>query len=243
MIALWILLALVLLIVLICLLRVGVDASYEDDVLTLKVVAGPVKLTILPKKPRKKPKKEKKKKEKKPKKKKPKKPKKEKEKKKLSLSFLIGVAKLALQAVNTFRRKLHVDVFRLVFIAGGSDPYDVAMLAGRVRAALDGLYPLARKALVIREREVRVGADFLADKPAFAGRLKLTIRIGQVLGIGLVFAWKALMLLLKDRKKHKNDPPKKEKLKKKQAETTDPIPTEQDAPAAPPEERNNEDGT
>ena len=64
MIAVWILLALAALIVLICLLRVGVDASYEDDVLTLKVVAGPVTLTILPKKP----KPEKKKKPKKPKK-------------------------------------------------------------------------------------------------------------------------------------------------------------------------------
>ena len=204
--AVWILLALAGLIVLVCLVRVGVDVSYEDDVFTLKAALGPVTLTILPQKP----KPEKKEKPKKEKKKKPGKEKqdKPKEKKKLSLSFLVGVAKLALQAVNTFRRKLHVDVFRLVFIAGGSDPYDIAMLTGRVRAALDGLYPLARRALIIRERDVRVGADFLADKPAFAGRLKLTIRIGQVLGIALVFAVKALALYLKDKKKSKTDKPK-----------------------------------
>lgn len=204
--ALWILLALAALLTLICLLRVGVDAAYEAGALTLKVVAGPVDLTILPKKPKpekpKKPKKEKKKKPKKPKKPEPEKPK---EKPKLSLSFLVGVAKAALQAVNTFRRKLHVDVFRLVFIAGGPDPYDVAMLTGRVRAALDGLYPLAKRALIIRERDVRVGADFLADKPDVSGRLKLTIRIGQVLGIGVVFAFKALRLYLQDRKKQKTE--------------------------------------
>ena len=224
--AVWILLALAALIVLVCLLRVGADVSYEDDVLTLKVVAGPVTLTLLPKKPKpekkKKPKKEKKK-------KKPEKEDKPKEKSKLSLSFLFGVAKLALQAVNTFRRKLHVDVFRLVFIAGGSDPYDVAMLAGRVRAALDGLYPLARRALIIRERDVRVGADFMAEKPAVAGRLKLTIRIGQVLGIGIVFAFRALVLLLKDKKKLKESKPPKEKHKPSEAEQ--------------PEERNMEHGT
>ena len=52
MIAVWILLALAALIVLICLLRVGVDASYEDNTFALKVVAGPVNLTILPKKPK-----------------------------------------------------------------------------------------------------------------------------------------------------------------------------------------------
>ena len=224
--AVWILLALAALIVLVCLLRVGADVSYEDDVLTLKVVAGPVTLTLLPKKPKpekkKKPKKEKKK-------KKPEKEDKPKEKSKLSLSFLFGVAKLALQAVNTFRRKLHVDVFRLVFIAGGSDPYDVAMLAGRVRAALDGLYPLARRALIIRERDVRVGADFMAEKPAVAGRLKLTIRIGQVLGIGIVFAFRALVLLLKDKKKLKESKPPKEKHKPSESEQ--------------PEERNMEHGT
>ena len=224
--AVWILLALAALIVLVCLLRVGADVSYEDDVLTLKVVAGLVTLTLLPKKPKpekkKKPKKEKKK-------KKPEKEDKPKEKSKLSLSFLFGVAKLALQAVNTFRRKLHVDVFRLVFIAGGSDPYDVAMLAGRVRAALDGLYPLARRALIIRERDVRVGADFMAEKPAVAGRLKLTIRIGQVLGIGIVFAFRALVLLLKDKKKQKDSKPQKEKRKPSEAEQ--------------PEERNKEHGT
>ena len=227
MIAVWILLALAALIVLVCLLRVGADVSYEDDVLTLKVVAGPVTLTLLPKKPKpEKPKKPKKKKKKKPEKEKEDKPK---EKSKLSLSFLFGAAKLALQAVNTFRRKLHVDVFRLVFIAGGSDPYDVAMLAGRVRAALDGLYPLARRALIIRERDVRVGADFMAEKPAVAGRLKLTIRIGQVLGIGIVFAFRALVLLLKDKKKNKEAKPPKEKHRPSEAEQ--------------PEERNKEHGT
>ena len=149
----------------------------------------------------------------------------DKPKKQLSLSFLVGVAKLALQAVNTFRRKLHVDVFRLVFIAGGTDPYDVAMLTGRVRAALDGLYPLARRALIIRERDVRVGADFLADKSAVNGRLKLTIRIGQVLGIGLVFAVRALVLLLKD----KTGKPKKSQKRENATESS--------------EERNAEHGT
>ena len=218
--ALWILLALAALLTLICLLRVGVDAAYEAGALTLKVVAGPVDLTILPKKPKpEKPKKPKKEKKKKPKKPKPEKPK---EKPKLSLAFLVGVAKAALQAVNTFRRKLHVDVFRLVFIAGGDDPYDVAMLTGRVRAALDGLYPLAKRALIIRERDVRVGADFLADKPDVSGRLKLTIRIGQVLGIGIVFAFRALRLYLKDRKNQTSEEPKQSKSK-------DPEPEERNA--------------
>jgi len=218
--ALWILLALAVLIALICLLRVGVDAAYEAGTLTLKVVAGPVNLTLLPKKPKpEKPKKPKKEKKKKPKKPKPEKPK---EKPKLSLAFLVGVAKAALQAVNTFRRKLHVDVFRLVFIAGGDDPYDVAMLTGRVRAALDGLYPLAKRALIIRERDVRVGADFLADKPDVSGRLKLTIRIGQVLGIGIVFAFRALRLYLKDRKNQTSEEPKQSKSK-------DPEPEERNA--------------
>ena len=66
--ALWILLIIALLLTALNLLRVGVDAEYDGEALFLRLKAGPVKLTILPKKEKpEKPKKEKKKKEKPPK--------------------------------------------------------------------------------------------------------------------------------------------------------------------------------
>ena len=68
--ALWIILAVALVLTVLNLLPVGVDAAYADDVFSLAARIGPFRLRLLPKPP-----------DQKPKKKKPPKPKKEKPKK------------------------------------------------------------------------------------------------------------------------------------------------------------------
>ena len=52
-VGLWILLILLLLLIGLLLLPVGVDAEYNPEGFFLRVKAGPVRLTILPKKPKK----------------------------------------------------------------------------------------------------------------------------------------------------------------------------------------------
>lgn len=188
--ALWILLGLALALTALNLMRVGVDAEYNGETFFLRVKAGPIKLAILPKKDKpKKPKKEKKKREK---------PKKEKPKgAHPPLSLLLKLATLALEAVGAFRRKLQVDLLRLHLRIASDDPYHTAITYARVRAGLEGLYPLAARTLTIKERDVRLAADFTAENTWAAGRLTLTIRIGQIMGIALVFLCKALPPLLK----------------------------------------------
>ncbi len=189
--ALWILLGVALSLTALALLRVGVDAEFDGETFFLRAKTGPVKLAILPKKD------------------KPKKPKKEKnrhgappkepnkQKRDLpDLSTLLKLARLALEAVGAFRRKLQVDLLRLHLLVASDDPCDTAMNYARVRAGLCGLYPLAARTLTIRERDIRLAADFTDETPRYAARLILTIRIGQIAGIALVFACKALPLLL-----------------------------------------------
>lgn len=196
-VGLWILLILLLLLIGLMLLPVGVDAEYNPEGFFLRVKAGPVRLTILPKKPKKpkKPKTEKPEKEKKPKKKK--------KKPKITLDLIFTLIRLALEAVSTFRKKLKVELFRLWLLVATKDPYQTATLYGTISAALEGLYPFAARALDIRERDVRVNADFTEESMGVEGRLILTIRIGQILGIGLVFVWKLLVWYLKQRTGHK----------------------------------------
>ena len=93
-----------------------------------------------------------------------------------------------------------MELFRLVFVAGSSDPYDTAMQSAYVQAALGSLRPLAERALHIQERDVQVGADFTADKPRIEARLTLTIRIGQIVAIGVVFGVGYLKLMLQKKK-------------------------------------------
>lgn len=194
---LWILLILLLLLIGLMLLPVGVDAEYAPEGFFLRIKAGPARITLLPKKPKKE------KKPQKPKTDKPKKEKKPKKKPKLTLDLIFTLVRLALESVSTFRKKLKVELFRLWLLVATKDPYQTATLYGTISAALEALYPFAARALDIRERDVRVNADFTEESMDAAGRLILTIRIGQVVGIGLVFVWKLLVWYLKQRTGHK----------------------------------------
>lgn len=112
--ALWIILAIALVLTVLNLLPVGVDAAYADEAFSLAARIGPFWLRLLPKPP-----------DAKPKKKKPQKPKKEKPKKKSAspdIRTILVLAKLGLQALNRFRQRLRVQLLRLVFVSGAPDP-------------------------------------------------------------------------------------------------------------------------
>lgn len=194
--ALWIVLALLALLTLLNLLRVGVSAGYEAQAFSVSARVGPLTIPVWPRPPAEEPKKPKK--EKPPKE--PKAPQEQTKEKELDFDTILALAKLALKAAGSFRRKLTVELFRLVFVAGSSDPYDTAMQSAYVQAALGGLRPLVERALNIQERDVQVGADFTADKPRIEARLTLTIRIGQIVAIGVVFGVGYLKLMLQKKK-------------------------------------------
>lgn len=194
--ALWIVLALLALLTLLNLLRVGVSAGYEAQAFSVSARVGPLTIPVWPRPPAEEPKKPKK--EKPPKE--PKAPQEQTKEKELDFDTVLALAKLALTAAGSFRRKLTVELFRLVFVAGSSDPYDTAMQSAYVQAALGSLRPLAERALHIQERDVQVGADFTADKPRIEARLTLTIRIGQIVAIGVVFGVGYLKLMLQKKK-------------------------------------------
>lgn len=194
--ALWIVLALLALLTLLNLLRVGVSAGYEAQAFSVSARVGPLTIPVWPRPPAEEPKKPKK--EKPPKE--PKAPQEQTKEKELDFDTVLALAKLALKAAGSFRRKLTVELFRLVFVAGSSDPYETAMQSAYVQAALGSLRPLAERALHIQERDVQVGADFTADKPRIEARLTLTIRIGQIVAIGVVFGVGYLKLMLQKKK-------------------------------------------
>ena len=194
--ALWIVLALLALLTLLNLLRVGVSAGYEAQAFSVSARVGPLTIPVWPRPPAEEPKKPKK--EKPPKE--PKAPQEQTKEKELDFDTILALAKLALKAAGSFRRKLTVELFRLVFVAGSSDPYDTAMQSAYVQAALGSLRPLAQRALHIQEREGQVGAGFTADKPRLEARVTVTMRIGQIVAIGVVFGVGYLKLMLQKKK-------------------------------------------
>ncbi len=184
--------------------RIGGGASLGDEGLTAWVRLGPKKLVLYPMKP-----KPEKKPQKKPKPQKPPKPRKEKPPKpKTSLGSKLREGKLladifvpiALEAAKGFFYKLQIDVLELYIHVGAYDPADGAVLYGRANALAAAVWLPLNQAFRIREGRVRVDWAPLAEKLVCAGQLALSLRIGEILWIGLRFGLKALAGFLRYRR-------------------------------------------
>ena len=203
-------------VLLLAVLPIGVRVRYNSEGLLVKIIAGPVKITLLPR-PKKK-KKEKKKKEKKsavapaaeeenlPKPPQPSKAPKEKKPKGErggSLLDFLPLVKTALDFLGDFRRKLRLDNLYLRLILAGDDPCNLAVNYGRAWAAVGNLIPQLEKWFVIKKRDIEVECDFEASETLVIAHLDLTITLGRLLAAVLKFAVRALIEYLKFRKKRK----------------------------------------
>ncbi len=198
----WIIAAGVLL--LIGILPVGVSGIYNTHGPLVRLMAGPVKITLYPAK---KKKKEKTPKEKLPKEKKEKKsaPAGEKAKSKTGGSFLdfLPLVKTGLNFLGDFRRKLRLKRLEMKLIMASSDPCDLAVNYGKAWAALGNLMPHLERLFVIKKRDLEVECDFTAEKTLIYARLDITITVGRILGLGVVYGIRLLRQYLQIMKSRK----------------------------------------
>ena len=186
-------------------LPLGVRVRYDCDGAAVKVLAGPVRISVYPRPKKEKPKKE----GKKPTEKKPKqqtgKSANSSEKKKAggSLTDFLPLVKLALELLNDFRRKLRVDYLELKLVLAGDDPCDLAVNYGRAWAALGNLLPRLERVLVIRKRDLNVECDFTADSTLVTAGLDITITLGRLMALALRYGIRALKEYLSISKKRK----------------------------------------
>ena len=201
-------------VLLLAVLPIGVRLRYNSEGIVLKILAGPVKITLLPRTTKKK--KEKKKKETKAAKepaeenlpKPPQPPKQPKEKKPKaekggSLMDFLPLVKVAVDFLGDFRRKLRLDNLYLRLIMAGDDPCDLAVNYGRAWAAVGNLLPQLEKWFVIKKRDIEVECDFETSQTLVIAHLDLTITLGRLLAAVVKFAVRALIEYLKIRKKRK----------------------------------------
>lgn len=166
----------------------GVWVRYDLDGLLLKLIAGPVKLTLIPGKKKEKPQEE----EKKPAKTQVTKSAAPKEKKGGSITDFLPLVQLALDLLGDFRRKLRVRRLELLLVMAGDDPCDLAVNYGRAWAAVGNLMPQLERLFVIKKQDVQVACDFTADKTTVFARVDITITLGRLLALVTVYGIKAL---------------------------------------------------
>ena len=201
---------------LLALVPVGVRVCYDAEGPLVKLVLGPVKLTLFPR-PKKdqKPGKEKKEKQSKRKAKKtaeeanlPKPPqppadKKQKGKKGGSLKDFLPVVKLAFDFLGDFRRKLRMNELYLRLILASSDPCDLAVNYGKTWTAVGNFLPALERWFVIQKRDVEVECDFTASETKVIARLEITMTLGRLLSLAAVYAVRGLKEFIVFRNKRK----------------------------------------
>lgn len=180
--------ALILLTVLL-LLRVGVQVEYGRDGLAVRLRIGPGYLQILPTKPRKKSKKTN---SAKPAESKGKAP-----SKGGALKLICDILPLVLRTVKRLCGKLQVDKLDMVLTAGAADPGDAALQYGRANAILGSLWQPIVTACRVVDGRARVDVDFDATHPEIYLLAGLSLRVGQILALAVVFAVQALIILIR----------------------------------------------
>ena len=200
--------------VLLAMLPLGASVRYDSDGVLVRLIVGPVKITMFPR----------------PKKKRPPQKKEHKEKKKAPASAkqesskqtgkpdgmtqdkqksggpwtdFLPLVKVGLDMLGSFRRKLRVNVLELKLILAGDDPCDLAVNYGKALAALGNLLPRLERVFVIQKRNLEVECDFTANETLVIARLDLTITLGRLLSLGAVYGIRALKVFLKMKKKRK----------------------------------------
>ncbi len=185
--------------VLLAILPLGAVVRYNSEGISLKVIAGPIRIPVLPGK-KKDPEEAVQKNEKKPVKNKNKskpadsKQKDEKPKEKGGpITDFLPLVKTALDLLNSFRKKLRINHLELKLIMAGDDPCDLAINYGKANAAMGNLLPLLEKVFVIKKRDIEVECDFESSQTLIIARADITITLGWLLGILFYYGVRAVI--------------------------------------------------
>lgn len=187
----------------------GIRVSYDEAGFEARVIAGPVKITLFPRKNRKK----------KPKiadssektteettkasseKKRPKTETTEKDEPGMqsggSLERFVPWIRLGLDFLGALRRKIRLNNLYLHVVLAGDDPCDLAVNYGRAWAVVGDLLPKLERVFVIGKRDIQVNCDFAAEKITVAARGDMTITLGRTLCLGVIYGIRALKIILK----------------------------------------------
>lgn len=187
--------------VLISLIRLGVQVIYVPLGLTVKVKAGPIWVTILPRKKKKKTKRTKKGEDK---------PQAE-EKSGDMLGQIRRALPLIAEAAGRLRRKVRLDRIYLDVTAAAPDPASAALAFGGVNAMLGMIWPLVEQNFNVRDRRIRTQVDFEASRPTASLDAAATLTIGQALALAVWLAPRLPQIMgEKKREKKRTDTVQKE---------------------------------
>lgn len=196
----WILCIITVLILLLCLTRVGAQIVLKDGSATVDVRVSVFHIRVFPQK------------ETVPKEKKSEDQSKKKAFPKPALEDIKDAGKTLWsplkKAIGRVRRGIRLSPLDLNLTLGGlDDPAKTAELYGYIHTGVWTAMPVLESGLDIPNPRIHIGTDFTTEKTAVEGEVGLTARIGTLLAAGLGVGFPALRWFLKYRKKMKKQTP------------------------------------
>jgi len=120
-----------------------------------------------------------------------------------ALDYARTLLPVALEAAEHMYSKIRMDTLELELTVGAADPADAAMRYGQASGVLGAFwYPLTQ-AFHVKDGHARVLVDFDGGETAVYGRASLSIKIGQMIWLGLYFGCRALRGILAVRGRQK----------------------------------------
>ena len=110
---------------------------------------------------------------------------------------------MGLEAAKGLWRDFRIDTLELELTAGSSDPADAAMLYGQANAALGALWLPLTKAFHVKDGAARVRLDFDSPGMTVYGLASFSLKLGNIVWIGLRAGVKALFGALAAKKRLK----------------------------------------
>ncbi len=192
--------AVLLLLVLLGQLRVGVRGGYSGGAAALWVRLGWARLRLWPRR-QKPPGAKKKRKKRPPEPRRADKPPAGEKKRTIpsageGLAYAQALLPVVLEAAGQFRRKLRVDTLRLELRTGGDDPAQAAVNFGRANAALGALWLPLTECFQVADGSARVTPGLEGEGTDLSAQASLSLKLWQVLWLGLYFGLKSLRAVL-----------------------------------------------
>ena len=181
-------------ILLIGIIPIGVNVSYDETGCVARLIAGPIRITVFPKVAKKKS-------GRKAVKKQPNSM--STQQKGGSYKDFVPLLHLILDLLVDLRYKICLNDLRLKLILAGADPCDLAVNYGRAWMALGNLMPQLERVFTIKKRDLEVECDFTADMTTVLFNMDVTITVVRLLHLGVRHGFRILKEYLRVMNKRK----------------------------------------
>jgi hypothetical protein len=187
-----VLLVIVVVLWLISLLRLGGAVRYSEDGLLIRLIMGPARVTVFPRK-------QKEKKENKPPKEKKQEADQKPENKGGALPPVMELLPLVGEAAGQLRWKIRIDDLTIHLTWAADDPFHAAMGFGGANAALGMIWPLIDNNFKVKRHDLGVAVDFDENEPVIYCYAALTMTLGQLVAFVGYFGFKFLRIWSRSR--------------------------------------------